>query len=304
MNELRHILKTAFASSEPVVMATVVKTSGTAYRRPGARLLLTQEGWLAGSISGGCLESDLVQSAWERTWHGATLLTFDTRSPEDDLWGYGMGCPGVVDVLLERWDPSDPCWQLALECLDGRRAFKLATDLSTGSHAVSSADRLVGPLELLDRDDAFAECFGPTPRLVIYGAGHDALPLATLAKQVGWFVTVSDHRPAYTARFSSADEVCSGDPLLDSQSYAVVMTHNYLRDRELLGKLLQSPVPYVGVLSSGRRVDRLLQDLGISDHPPKLSAPIGLKIGAEGPEEIALAILAEIQGVRASAASA
>jgi xanthine/CO dehydrogenase XdhC/CoxF family maturation factor len=123
----------ARAQNQPAILATVVGAEGSTYRRPGARMLLTPNGWAAGSISGGCLEGDIARKAWWRTEAGApVLVTYDSRSSDDDLaWGFGLGCNGVVRVLLERLspgnDPLDPVDFLDRCCRQARARGVLAT---------------------------------------------------------------------------------------------------------------------------------------------------------------------------------
>ncbi|MBS1707565.1 MAG: XdhC family protein [Armatimonadetes bacterium] len=159
--------------------------------------------------------------------------------------------------------------------------------------------------------DVYFEHLPPGPRLVIIGAGNDALPLERMAREVGWMTCVSDYRAdfAVSSRFPAADQLATAslDDLpgllsLDSQTFVVLMTHGYLADRTLLPALLASDCPYVGMVSSRQRSVRLLDDLKM-DRPAKFHAPVGLNLGAEGPEEIALSILAEMQGVLSQCAA-
>jgi xanthine/CO dehydrogenase XdhC/CoxF family maturation factor len=158
----------------------------------------------------------------------------------------------------------------------------------------------------------FVERVDPPTPLVIFGAGHDAMPVARLAKELGWHVTLVDHRPAYASpeRFPEADRIVQGSSreaatqlTLESETLALVMTHNYLRDLELLQLLLPSPVRYLGLLGPRRRTDQLLGDLKEKGIVPaheqlnRLYAPVGLDIGSEGPAEVAMSILAEMQAV-------
>ncbi len=313
MNELRRTLKAALATREETVLATVVRTSGTAYRRPGARMLFSRDRWVCGMVSGGCIESDLRERAWEQTEGGPALLVFDTRSDADVLWGYGMGCPGVVEVLAERLRP-DAGWGDLVRCLDRRQPIRIATSLhesSLGARAWRSGGATHGDAQLLDAsEDVFIEDVAPGPRLIIVGAGNDALPLERMAREVGWMTCVADHRAGFAdeERFPQADERFTA-PVedlpamlgLDGQSFVVVMTHGYLADLALLPRLLGSASPYVGLVSSRRRADQLLTELAM-DRPSKFHSPVGLRLGAEGPEEIALSVLAEMQGVLAGCA--
>ena len=273
------------------VLATVVATRGSVYRRPGARMLLTRDGWIAGSVSGGCIESDLVQTAFWRTERGAAFVTYDASAPDDILLGFGLGCNGAVDVLMQRL-PSDGG---PLAVIEGVLRERRESWLETYADGSWQAERTKG--EALLR-----EWLRPPPALVIFGAGHDAVPLVRMAKEVGWHVTVIDGRSAYAKaeRFLGADCVTVSPPSkpipIEDGAAVVLMTHSFSNDVALLSWLLDSPAGYIGVLGPIHRTRRILEEQGLDGS--RLYAPIGLDLGAEGPDEIALAIVAEIQAVR------
>ena len=336
------------------VLATVVGVSGSTYRRPGARMLLTQEGRAAGSVSGGCLETDILQKAWWHTRDGAALVTYDSTDEEDVVWGFGLGCNGVVQVLLERVSAERPGpLDLLRAVLRRRRPGVVATVIGGDGPAGHGERRLLMPdgravnsiadnvlaaqvdadaRAALSRGESrtatyrtsdggtarvFLEVVLPPTPLVIFGTNHDAVPLVRLAKELGWHVTVVDMRgvQARPERFPGADAVLSG-PLeaiaasstWNSQTAAVVMTHNYLDDRRILRMLLRAPVGYIGQLGPRARTERLLAEISddgfmlTEDARRRLHSPIGLDIGADTPEEIALAIVSEIQAARAGGA--
>lgn len=325
-------------SGEAAVLATVVHVQGSAYRRPGARMLIRRDGRHVGSISGGCLETDVCRKAWWMTEGGRpTLRAYDTTAEDDAVWEFGLGCEGVVHVLLERVDGESARQTLAF--LADRRATRRPGCIATVIHAAPGLE--VGDRLFLDQDAAvrggalagstlaasvrthaaavlrsgrsrlvhtaaatvFVECVLPPPPLVIFGAGHDALPLATFAKQLGWHVTVADGRRGFARpdRFPTADRVvllARDQPLsgldIDRHTLVVVMTHNFPQDVALLRALLPARPRYLGVLGSQRRRARLLAEVG-ADEASDLHAPVGLDIGADTPQLIALAIVAEIQ---------
>ena len=355
MKELQGILNafgTARAQGKSAVLATVVNTSGSTYRRPGARLLITEEGQMIGSVSGGCLERDVFRRARRVLQAQEPLVVrYDSMSEDDIVWGFGLGCNGVVDVLLEpvsggrergQMDFLDDCLRLrqagvlatvfAVEGWEGvevgcrlmlREGVPEQSDiadsmlkeaiLTDARQVLASGDSQVKVYEMAaGRAEVFVERIEPPPTLVIFGAGHDAVPLVRLAKELGWHVTVVDGRPGYAtkARFSLADTLIAARPdeikervPLDSRTTTVVMNHNYFDDLEVLRFLLSSPARYIGVLGPKRRTERLLGDLrrdGVTvaaNQSAHLHAPIGIDIGADTPEEIALAILAEIKAV-------
>jgi xanthine dehydrogenase accessory factor len=295
----------ALPTGTETVLATVVATRGSVYRRPGARMLLTREGWIAGSVSGGCIESDLVQTAFDRTEDGAVVVTYDASAPDDILLGFGLGCNGVVDVLMQRL-PEDGGSLAAIESvLTSRRPCRLETFRDGSWEFAPEGTSPPGPLSKtnhLERGSVLlSESILPPYALVIFGAGHDAVPLVRIAKEVGWYVTVVDGRAAYAKkdRFPAADAVIVSPPgipiPIERGAAVVLMTHSFAHDQSILSWLLDEATGYVGVLGPIHRTHRLLEESGLET--ARLYAPVGLDLGAEGPDEIALAIVAEILAV-------
>ncbi|HWA10986.1 MAG TPA: XdhC family protein [Opitutaceae bacterium] len=315
MKELQAIVRHLLDSGRGGVLATLVTVEGSSYRRPGARLLLTADDARLGSISGGCLEEDVLARARAVAASGRTeVVVYDTSTENDLLWGVGLGCHGIVQVLLEKLPPR-PAWLAPLaENLAARRPTELAVvwrsrepDL-LGTHL---ADAL--PSASPDRD-VFRQTVEPAPALAVFGAGDDARPLVQFAKQLGWQVTVADPRGAFATkeRFPEADAIVVGpaDTLVariapEPGSLAVVMTHHYLHDVPLLRGLLPLPLAYLGLLGPRKRADKIAADLAAADFTVtpemrrRLHAPVGLDLGAETSGEVALAILAEMQAALA-----
>lgn len=358
MKEL-HDIVAAFekvdSSSKTAALATIVKVLGSTYRRPGARMLITPDRQIVGSISGGCLEGDVFDHAQRVMVSSEPILVkYDTTSADDIVWGLGLGCNGMVQVLIEHLTQQNEPSPMAFlaECLRQRQMGVIVTvfriegqvrtkvgarlmlhqngtvisniedsNLATGIlddayEALRTCRSKVKEYQLLRGSaEIFIEVIQPPVPLVIFGAGHDAIPLVRFAKELGWHVTVVDSRPAYATlgRFPLVDAVVLSRPdsihesvTVNNHTVAVVMTHNYIHDREILRTLLVSPLRYLGILGPKSRTERLLQELreeGIiptNEHLLKLYGPIGLDIGSDTPEEIALAILAEIQAVLAN----
>jgi xanthine dehydrogenase accessory factor len=351
MKELQEILDLwahAEAEGESAVLATVVKTRGSSYRSPGARLLLTSGGQHVGSISGGCLEDDLLKKAWWLTQSGPVIRRYDTTPEGEIATEFGLGCHGVIHVLLERILPGDaPAGQVQTsqaQIIDvirelarsERRPAAIAHVIEPSSaigqrlvldprgnarHNLSdpelartiASEAARAPSEcssrLLRMDsgiEVFLEVLPPVVRLLVFGAGYDAVPLTRLAKYLGWRVTVLDGRAHYARRekFPDADEVLvrpaghSGlGAEIDPWTVAVVMSHSYSQDLETIRELAGQPLRYLGILGPRKRASQLLADAGldVATLIPVLHTPIGLDIGADGPEQVALAILAEIQ---------
>lgn len=356
MKELQAILQawSELGHGEPAVLATVVRVSGSAYRRPGARMLLLPDGRTIGTVSGGCLEDDVKLRAWQLTAQGEpAVLRYDSTSDGDVVWGLGLGCKSVIDLLIERLDPDRGAQPLDFlrRCLDTRQPGVLArvvavegrTGADVGAFLTldetgSSAQNLAGP-ELAGlvrqaaatalgerrslhaacqlaagRAEVFLEVVQPPLSLLVCGAGHDAIPLVRLAKELGWHVTVADPRAAYATRerFPLADDIIvaapedlSGRPVLPAWEAAVVMSHNYHNDLGFLRALLPALLRYLGVLGPKSRTESLLGDLTADGFTPtarqmeRLYGPVGLDIGADTPEEIALAVAAEIRAILA-----
>lgn len=351
MKELRDILHAydeAQRRAQPTALITVVKVSGSSYRRPGARMLVSGEGVLAGSVSGGCLEADVIRQARDVLRDGQPrLVTYNTTDDRDIVFGVGLGCRGVIDILIEPCNAESMAFLAGLvgERRPGVLATLFRTEDDTSTHIgqrlmLGEEGQDIGSVtppelaECLRRDalealraeascvqtyslpngtaEAFLEFVAPPLSLVVCGAGPDAGPLARLAKEMGWHVTVWDERPgvATSERFPQADLTLACAPeclperlAWNGRTAAVLTTHNYLRDLKLLEVLLPFPLPYLGVLGPRRRTEQMLADLrrdGVSlpdDLPARLHGPAGLDIGAGAPEQIALAIVAEIQAV-------
>jgi xanthine/CO dehydrogenase XdhC/CoxF family maturation factor len=312
----------------PAILATVVKVNGSSYRSPGARMLITETGGRTGSISGGCLEGDVLKKAWWLTGERpAAMRVYDDTSDDDAVWQFGLGCNGIVHVLLERWEAgAEPVTvDLLRACREDRRGGVLATVISgdrigrklaifPDGSVRSEIPELLAPAQDVFRsreseirncagEEVFFEYIAPPVPLLIVGAGHDAVPVVRLAKELGWHVTVADGRSnhARPERFPEADRVLVTDtahPLsdlvIDERTVAVLMSHSYPQASAFLKALDPLPVRYLGVLGPRKRTERMLSEAGLEARPD-LHSPVGLDIGADTPEEIALAIVSEIQ---------
>ncbi len=296
----------------PAVLATLVSIEGSSYRRTGARLLWTQQGARIGSISGGCLESDLVAQAQilinsEARTH---LATYDTTSENDLVWGVGTGCHGIVRILLERVD-SPPAWtQRVLETQTARRTSQLFVTWSADPKRASGTHHDQPP----EGNTTVLTCVvTPPQRVVVCGAGDDVRPLTELCHSLGWSVEVIDPRPAMATptRFPAADSVrcipaesTATAVLWDDHTVAVIMTHHYRYDLPLLQTLGPLNLPYLGLLGPKQRGERICRDAGLNDLSA-IHSPLGLDLGGDGAEAVALSIVAEIQATlhRRSAAN-
>ncbi|MBI1753275.1 MAG: XdhC family protein [Acidobacteria bacterium] len=302
MKELQDIFRLVRERPGPLALATLLRVEGSSYRRPGARLLLDRSGPLRGSLSGGCLEGDVHARAMEAIQEGRPwLMQYDLRGDADLVWGSGSGCEGLLDILVEPLQ-GFPEWMSWVEMAWASRApLSLHTDLSAeglGVRSIPEGERASA--------SGFLETFDPPTALWIMGAGDDSRPLVRMARELGWFVGVLDHRPAFARaeRFPGADAVWAGHPAkllrtlpLDPRSAVVLMTHHYAKDLESLRLLLPSPAGYLGLMGSRTRSAKLLAELAQEGLQPseRFHTPVGLDLGATTPETIALAVLAEIQ---------
>ena len=301
MKELQDILRLVRDAPGPLALATLVRTEGASYRKPGARLLMNSQGLLRGSLSGGCLEADLQARAQEVLASKCPrLLAYDLRGEADLVWGSGSGCEGMLHILLESLPDRLPWMDWIEQAWVARTPLSLHTDLTAERLGQRTLQAPPGLGEV-----GFVERIDPPVALWIFGASDDSHPLARMAKELGWFVGVLDHRPAFARpeRFPEADVVRSGHPAqiladlaLDARSAIVLMTHHYAKDLEALRLLLPSAAGYLGLMGSRARGAKLLGVLAEEglQADDRLRTPVGLDLGARAPESIALAILAEI----------
>lgn len=332
-------------SKKKAALATVVKVRGSSYRSPGARMLITDDGTWVGSISGGCLEGDALRKARKVIAEGiATTVTYDTREESNQNLGIGLGCNGVIDVLLEPLSESDSANAIRLfermvelnaptamaTIFSGKGCGEkiLISEVATISNNVADYDaaKLIeaelvklfitkrSEAKLFDLGDSplevFLELIQPAVSLIIFGGGFDARPVSQLAKSLGWSVNVTDECVAHIAPifFPTADKLslCQRDFIdrdfnITPFTACVLMSHNYEYDRDVLKKIIKTDAPYIGILGPRKRFDKMLaefvaQGLTLTNEQlHRIHSPIGLDIGAETPDEIAVSIIAEIQ---------
>ena len=316
MSELSDLLDAADATAarnEPMALATVVATRGSTYRRAGARLLIPALGEPIGNISGGCLECDVARIGREVIASGEPrTVEFDMTADDDAVWGYGLGCNGAIELFVE---PTRGALESVAALRSGQAAC-LVTPLTgpdAGSHRLETDGAAAAALsggtprvEEVGGERIFYEPLLPPLRLLVCGAGHDAVPLVRQALGLGWRVVVVDVRDALLTPerfglgvdFANPNPEAAADALApDLRTAAVLMSHNYLRDIAYLRSFLDRPLAYLGVLGPRGRTEQMLAEIGAPEAMSRLHAPAGLDIGAEGPEEVAHAIIGEILAV-------
>ena len=328
---LESLLERAPRDAGATVLATMVATAGSTYRKPGARMLITADGGCLGLLSGGCLEADLAIHAREVRDSGIPrAVEYDMRGPDDVLFGLGAGCEGAMRVLLEAAGAGSPA-AIALanagrETGAGRSTSLIAVhesaDLALGTYGntaplpcelTASVERALEDSVSREidfesggrRTRAFVQFLAPPPHVLICGAGPDAPPVVSAAVALGWRVSVVDHRAAYAVaqRFPGADVRCADARdlrsvvALDQCHAAVVMSHHLECDVAYLRGLAVPGGPdYVGLLGPSARRRRISRELGGAAERLRfrIQGPVGIDIGAVTPEGIALAIVSQI----------
>jgi xanthine/CO dehydrogenase XdhC/CoxF family maturation factor len=353
MKELNDIISAydvAVAAGKKTALATVVHVEGSSYRRPGARMLVTEDGMLTGTISGGCLEGDALRKALAAINENRNrLVTYDSTDDDDAAFGVQLGCNGIVHILFEPLNDlqkNHPLQLLktvqsqrnntalvTLFSLD-KKSEQTGTVLSVAnkevfqntdvtedlkqsivSDTLTALDNHQSIIRNYETISALIQIIRPSVSLIIFGAGNDAIPLVSIGKLAGWNVTVVDGRKTHATpkRFPEADAiiVSRGEKALeqltiDKLTVVVLMTHNYNYDKEVFRQVVKSDCLYAGLLGPKKRTQRMIDELSregtiISDNEmEKVYSPVGLDIGAETAEEIALSIATEIKAVLAS----
>lgn len=342
MRETRDILTAFESAEEPSVLASIVRTEGSTFRKAGARMLISPSGATAGMISGGCLEHDIVDRARKVLLEGAAqLVCYATTDEADIVFGWGVGCRGRVELLLEPVSHHAPGPMPALaSAVRGRHPVQLATVIRTrhscphsiGARWMSVSSQVTGNTHgfnpasfdievdrilrstacaVIERDDldCCVERMDPPVRLMVFGHGPDTIPLARIADELGWMTEVHGVQRSPDPA-SYPDSTLISTTLLselqnvefDEFTAAVVMTHNYLHDTQLVNRLSGSRVFYVGVLGPHARTRQIIEDVRRQSPQAhqldRIRGPVGLDIGSTSPEQIALSIVAEIEAVR------
>jgi xanthine dehydrogenase accessory factor len=339
-------------SGTEYVLATVVAVEGSGYRKPGARMLIAADGRRSGTISGGCLEGEVARKAFWHTENGPVVRRYST-SAEDGEVPFGMGCGGIVHLLLERDDTAGAVMEYLTASFAARRPLTIATvldgdwagrrafwpsarvDVSAGGDAAIAGALTELACRGFDEQRSFShsvytedgqvatvrvECCAARPGLFVFGAGDDAIPLVSLARQLGWYVAVADGRSHMVtrARFPEAHDLHvlnAGEfPRLELRptDAVAILTHSLEQDTRVLGAVLAEELAYIGVLGPRRRTEEILLSLAekfalrepesdtqinaqIERWMERLHAPMGLDLGGDTPADISLAVIAEIQ---------
>ncbi len=354
MSTHREIIDGLFRAAdagESVVLATVVRITGSSYGGVGSRMLIRVDGTTVGLVSGGCLESDIAEHARRVYSTGAAeVVRYDTLEDDDAPWGLGLGCNGLIDILLEPLNAvrARSVGDLLQRAVEAAEPSAIATVIhviesdsnspQVGAHALARDNSLLtsgdwgsgfvladasegitdaikagrrGLVRDYDGVEIAFEVVNPCVHLLVCGSGPDAGPIARFGIELGWEVTVVDHRAGVAeraSRFPGARVIECLDALeladcvsLSSRTAAVVVSHHFERDKNYLNSLLRSDAAYIGMLGPRARTERMFADLEAEPVPlqpdERVYSPVGMDIGGDGPDAIALAIIAEISAV-------
>jgi Xanthine and CO dehydrogenases maturation factor, XdhC/CoxF family len=329
--EILQLFESALQSGSKMIMATVVDVRGSAYRRAGAHFLLVSDGRKAGSISAGCLENDLLargDEVFDLT--NSLLLEYDS----DEFFGLNYGCDGTIQILVHPVSDSQTSFPRAFEraqklgqtlvlatvyqCEDdsligsqvlfNQKEIFAGTASSAITNAVEENSRTILDskincnLQISSGTRVFCEVIKPSLRLAIFGAGDDVEPLLSIARSIGLEPHLIDSRRSYLDRFRETEIVhqfeseSNVSEILSSPEHTaiVIMSHNFELDKRFLTTVLESDCEYIGVMGSRKRTLKMLKELGRPQDSRRIKFPIGLDLGAETPEEIALSICSEI----------
>ncbi len=343
-NHTQQLLNTWYEQRNDVdwVLATIIATEGSSYRKPGAMMMINSLGQYHGLLSGGCLESDIMRQSRQCWMTGNNrIIQYDMREEEDIAWQLGIGCGGLVRILLQPINTENNYLQLGQlrELINQNQACKyiqsvdesapknkvceIESGVSSNNDTARRANKKDTP-ELSPSDESnFEHIIKPSLKLAIFGGGIDAMPVAQIASNLGWHVSIADPRTGYARKtqFADAKQIIKSD-FADASEHTwlsdidaiVIMTHNVKLDAQALLLAQSSSASYVGMLGPTHRTERVFKEAGFSTIESadknqqttlgltkRLANPIGLKLGGELPESIALSILSEIHAFIESA---
>ena len=331
------------ADDREAALATIVSVDGSAYRRPGAKMLVAADGDSYGLITAGCIEDEVRELVEAVLGAGEPHVETYDLMEDDDIWGLGLGCNGIIDVLVE---PISTDFATLIDAVSMRRPIGQLTIVGESEAigarayfqdgewiAVDDAipdwvlEEVAGATKTLIAEDkaetitveagdttmqVFIEGIQPAPRLLVLGSGPDVGPLVELGRKNGYDVGVVSFRgavdiearfPVANSHYSTKPAMLSDEVPLDGQTYAVVMTHNFLDDRIAMGELLDADVPYIGLMGPRKRFAEMSEDFAAEgrhfseEEMSRIFTPVGLDLGSGSPYGIATSVIAEVMAV-------
>jgi len=298
--------------SSPIVVARVIQTWGSSPRPVGSALVINSQGKMFGSVSGGCVEGDVVKEGMEMIRSGQPKVQkFEFGISDDMAWSSGLSCGGKLSVLLQLVKSEDKVWHKIGEAITQNKHFGIRTSMLDGSTEVIRGSRLLNmETGIQDEEDreSFIQVISRRPKLLLIGIAHITIDLVLFAKMFDFETIVIDPRGFFSQNSTfkvEPDKIFSSYPSdvldsieLDKSTFCAVLSHDPKIDDNALEILLRSEVAYIGALGSRRthqkRLDRLSQKGFSSEELQRIQGPIGLKIGAVGAQEIALSIISEV----------
>jgi xanthine dehydrogenase accessory factor len=319
-------IKKAWERNQKTSLLMINEVRGSAYRQPGAKMMMATDGQMFGTLSGGCLENDLFEWAKEAIRENIPLTRHYDLS-ENELWSLGIGCKGSLEIMIVPVDQNDLFWKKVMSLLQINQPLSMILEIPTGVRVLLDQNGIGwGDLELVPdnvhqialerthrtRAEVIShgnrrfviDTMKPSERLIIAGAGHDAVPLASVANKVGYDVTILDPRRDFNNQFRFpdvfhvVDEPSEADVTSLNDSSWVIMNHQQSRDEAALALALKSNPRFIGVLGPLSRTQEMLENIGASLSSGPIHAPIGLDLGAETIEEVAISILSELMMLR------
>ena len=291
-------------------LATIVKVEGSAYRKEGTMMFISDKGMESGLLSGGCVEQDLLARIYLKEQAEPFLMEYDLRSEDDLSWGQGVGCDGKIYIMVEPITMETRMFfqKMKMELTNGKKVNLVKRFNKLNKYVENSM--IDGAEDQLNKSSVdanfssdiveFTQELSPQPKLIIFGAGPDARPVIYFASKAGFHVTISDWREAYCSKeyIPDANEYVLGSPKEvikeinpTENDYVITMTHSFMKDQEIVDYFLSKKVKYLGLLGAKKRSERLLAGKKKAEW---IHYPVGLSIHSESPEEIAISIVAEL----------
>lgn len=325
--ELFHQVKLAWIRNEETVLVILVDAKGSAYRLPGTKMIMTSAGNMYGTISGGCLEADLYE--WAK-------VVFDTKTPlthrydlsEKEIWSLGIGCKGDLEFIFLPINPQNTTWLEIGQLLQKEQPFTLIVDMNNGKIAPfdhkgnNLSNHIDFPIEIIEKalqefsiqtraqifltnqSRYFVDVVKESEKLIVVGAGKDAIPVANLAYKSGFAVTILDSRNQFNNKqnFPNATHIAEEIENVDSSSlidsWWLIMNHHQDKDEKSLQLAIESRPRYIGVLGPTYRTNEMLKNIGYQLESGPIFSPVGLDLGAETIDEVAISIVSELLSIR------
>lgn len=326
--ELFQHIRIAHENNEQAVLVILADAKGSAYRLPGTKMLMTSGGTMVGTISGGCLETDLYEWA-NQVFKTNQLMTLQYDLSETEIWSLGIGCKGNLEFIFLPILPQNLLFNKIGELLTLNLPFTLIIDMKDGVISVIETElnevpvNNIFPEEIVEyalnaipkqtraeivstvNNRFYIDAVKPSERLIVAGAGKDAIPLAELAYKAGFSVTVLDTRSHFNNAqfFPNAKHITRDLEHLDGEEYSnawwIIMNHHQEKDEASLKLAIEQSPYYIGVLGPTYRTNEMLENIGYTIDSARIHSPVGLDIGAESSEEVAISIISELMCLRA-----